>query len=81
MYDIQIQEINKINSKELVKNPYLYPRNNGEQNSENENSDANSDEHLNKKFLDLHKEMKINCVEDFSLSESQIVNFNPKFGY
>ncbi len=36
--------------------------------------DMTSDERLNKKYLDLHKEMKINCVEDFSLSESQLID-------
>jgi len=44
-------------------------------------TDLIDDDKSNKKFSELQKEMKINCVEEFSLPETQITNFSSKYGY
>lgn len=77
LLETKIAEINKINSKDLVKNPFSTSLNDSK--IEIDFVDMPSDERLNKKFMDMQKDMKINCVEDFSLSESEIVNTNTKF--
>lgn len=45
-----------------------------------EHSDLNSmpddDEKINRRFNDLKQEIKISCVQEFSLSENNITNFN-----
>lgn len=82
--EIKIYEINKINSKELVRNPHMA-------NISDLNSDVSpisslvdiieppSDDLSQKKLKDFQKEMKINCVDNFSLSENHIINFQPKY--
>jgi hypothetical protein len=44
-------------------------------------TDLLDDDKSNKKFSELQKEMKSNCFEEFSLPETQIVNFSSKNGY
>ena len=61
-----------------VKNPNL--NNNPDSITESHFQDFADDDKSNKKFLDLQKDMKINCIEDFSLPESQILNFSSKNG-
>lgn len=76
MYESKISKLNNLNSKDLVRNPFL--TNSVSVSDTSDFIDLPSDEKMNKKYSDLHKEMKINCVEDFSLPESQIVNFSTK---
>lgn len=70
----KILKLNNLNSKDLVRNPFLTSSVSTSETTDF--IDLPSDERMNKKFADLQKEMKINCVEDFSISESQLVNFN-----
>ena len=62
-----------------VKNPLTLSS--VDSNIESDFPDLTNDDRLSKKFLDLQKDMKINCVEDFSLPESQIISFSSKNGY
>ncbi|CAF0926140.1 unnamed protein product [Brachionus calyciflorus] len=74
--DTKINKLNQLNSKDLVRNPFL--TNSTSITDTSDFIELPSDEKMNKKYSELHKEMKINCVEDFSLPESQIVNFSTK---
>ena len=72
----KINKLNILNSKDLVQNPFLV--NSATVSDTGDFIELPSDEKMNKKFSEMHQEMKINCVQDFSLSESQIVNFSSK---
>ncbi|RNA40474.1 serine threonine- phosphatase 6 regulatory subunit 3 isoform X1 [Brachionus plicatilis] len=72
----KINKLNTLNSIDLVHNPFLV--NLASVSDAGDFIELPSDEKMNRKFSEMHQEMKINCVQDFSLSESQIVNFSTK---
>lgn len=37
-----------------------------------------NNEKINKKYAEFQREMKINCLDNFSLSENHIVAYQPK---
>ena len=78
LVELQISDINKINMKDLVKNPFHMNINDSL--VESEFTDLIDDDKSNRKFSELQKEMKINCVEEFSLPETQIINFSTRYG-
>ena len=65
--------INERNVKDLVRNPFHVL------NSDVEKDSIENNDLSNRKFLDIQKEMKINCLDNFSLSEDHIIPFQPKF--
>jgi hypothetical protein len=53
-----------------VKNPHL--SNSNDLNIDHEFINITNEEKFNRKFFDLQKEMKIDCIEQFSISENMI---------
>ena len=70
LIDTQLADINRINMKDLVKNPFNL--NNNDSLMELEFTDLIDDEKTNKRFAEMQKEMKIDCVEEF---QQQIWDF------
>lgn len=64
------------NAKDLVRNPYVISNE-----AEKDNTDFQNNDQSNKKYLEFQREMKINCLDNFSLSEDHIISFQPKFPY
>ncbi len=48
-------------------------------NSESEMFELQNNEKINKKYAEFQREMKINCLDNFSISENQIIAFQPKY--
>lgn len=75
LYDTKITEINTRNSKDLVRNPYAISANDVEK----ETNDFQNSDQTSKKYMEFQREMKINCLDNFSLAEDQIISLNPKY--
>jgi hypothetical protein len=73
LYDNKLMLINDRNVKDLVRNPFHVS------NSDVDKDIMENNDLSNRKFLDIQREMKINCLDNFSLSEDHIIPFQPKF--